>query len=181
MALGRRDLTCWPRNVRRRRQPGQAGPTGTRQQSAGNSHNRLTSGHGACGFAPARASCEPSRPHCQGAIRHARRGEPPRPGTRAKSVGPQKCRYDCVSRAAIAPLSHRQSLIWIKGRNPFEGFFAVTELSSFSRAAKRKEPLSGSLALAGNELLEQRTWTKFLPRMICERLRESCLTNDSGE
>ena len=79
------------------------------------------------------------------------------------------------------PLSHRQSLIWIKGRNPFEGFFEVTELSSFSRAAKGKEPLGGSLALAGNELLEQRTWTKFLPRMICERLRESCLSNDSGE
>ena len=38
-----------------------------------------------------------------------------------------------------------------------------------------------SLALAGNELLEQRTWTKFLPRMIRERLPESCLSNDSGE
>ena len=61
------------------------------------------------------------------------------------------------SRAAIAPLSHRQSLIWIKGRNPFEGFLELTELCSFSRAAKMKAPLSGSLALAGNELLEQRT------------------------
>jgi hypothetical protein len=72
-------------------------------------------------------------------------------------------------------------LIWIKGRNPFEGFLEVTELSSFSRAAKMKEPLSSSLALAGNELLEQRTWTKFLPRMIRERPRESYLSNGSGE
>ena len=72
-------------------------------------------------------------------------------------------------------------LIWIKGRNPFDGFLEVTELSSFSRAAKMKEPPSGSLALAGNELLEQRTWTKFLPRMIRERVRGSCLSNDSGE
>ena len=70
-----------------------------------------------------------------------------RGGTQAKSVGPQKCRYVCVSRAAIAPLSHRQSLIWIKGRNPFEGFLELTELCSFSRAAKMKAPLSGSLAL----------------------------------
>jgi hypothetical protein len=28
--------------------------------------------------------------------------------------------------AGITPLSHRRSLIWIKGRNPFEGFLEVT-------------------------------------------------------
>jgi len=108
------------------------------------------------------------------------RGDKARVAGRAAETG-HTGKIGWPSRAAIAPLSHRQSLIWIKGRNPFEGFFEVTELSSFSRAAKRKEPLGGSLALAGNELLEQRTWTKFLPRMICERLRESCLSNDSGE
>jgi hypothetical protein len=32
LAEGHQDLTCWLRNVRLRRQPGQAGPTGTRHQ-----------------------------------------------------------------------------------------------------------------------------------------------------
>jgi hypothetical protein len=44
-----------------------------------------------------------------------------------------------------------------------------------------KETLCGSLALAGNALLELRTWTKFFARMVCERLPGSFLSNDSGE
>jgi hypothetical protein len=44
-----------------------------------------------------------------------------------------------------------------------------------------KETLCGPLALAGNEILEHRTWTKFFARMVYERLPESFLSNDSGE
>ena len=84
------------------------------------------------------------------------RGDKARTAGRAAETG-HTGKIGWPSRAAIAPLSHRQSLIWIKGRNPFDGFLEVTELSSFPRAAKMKEPPSGSLALAGNELLEQRT------------------------
>jgi hypothetical protein len=42
-----------------------------------------------------------------------------------------------------------------------------------------KEALSRSLALAGNELwnIERRQDSS----QFCERLRESCLSNDSGE
>ena len=40
--------------------------------------------------------------------------------------------------------------------------------------------VGSSLVLVGNELLEHRTWAKFFAR-ICERLRESYLSNDSGQ
>ena len=106
------------------------------------------------------------------AIRHAWRGRAAETGHTGKIGWP--------SRAAIAPLSHRQSLIWIKGRNPFEGFLELTELCSFSRAAKMKAPLSGSLAL-GQRAFGTANVNKIASRMICERLRESCFSNDSGE
>jgi hypothetical protein len=72
----------------------------------------------------------------------------------------------------MTPLSHRQSLIWIKARNPSEGFLEVT---SFSGAANMKEALevSGSLARAG-ELLEHRTRAKIF--RICEHLRPASAT-----
>src|SRR5262249_326949 len=54
--------------------------------------------------------------------------------------------------------------------------------SADSWTANMEETLEvgGSLAHVGIELLEHRTWAIFFAR-ICERLRESCLSNDSGQ
>ena len=41
--------------------------------------------------------------------------------------------------------------------------------------------VGGSLALAGNELLQDRTLDKILRKDACEPQCESCLSNDSGE
>jgi hypothetical protein len=54
-------------------------------------------------------------------------------------------------------------LIWIKA-------------SSLWAANIEHGGVGGSLALAGNELL----WAKFFAK-TCECLRESCLSNDSGQ
>jgi hypothetical protein len=40
--------------------------------------------------------------------------------------------------------------------------------------------VGGLLVLVGNELLEHRTWAKFFAT-ICESLRESYRSNDSGQ
>jgi hypothetical protein len=79
--------------------------------------------------------------------------------------------------AALTPLSNRQLLIWINARNQFEG----STRNNFPRSlgSEDKQALSGSLALAGNEPFGAKV-DKIL-RMVRERLRESCRSNDTGE
>jgi hypothetical protein len=83
---------------------------------------------------------------------------------RGKIGWPSKVAIRLHFRRPLSPHSHiANSLIWIKA-------------SSLWAANIEHGGVGGSLALAGNELL----WAKFFAK-TCECLRESCLSNDSGQ